>query len=423
MKSKAKLAALLSVVLLFSNFHTLKANAEWNGFSMLRDCKNTPNQPCIESIVATTANGKKIVGVLTGRTAIGDGTAPANIDDEYQFDGLQFEAPAGNKMVARLFYDGSMFQTVFEASWLDQTPETLMKFLVPSPHRTTNLNCGSSVNPTRCYRNINFNQDLTFLQRIRVPKSFVTAYVNGRTDYLTYKTGLNPVTIDGMEYSTIELNIHISKKAQVTFSDVLPNPLASSEWADTEIDQTIANFFSTKSGVNTSLGACAGIPSLTVISNGINPEVPFWDSASRSISVQVAGPHFKVNGELNSGFFEARISKEIGKCLWGVDLSTETKAEIRLTEQGTDGSTTIQTISGKYDGKDYVLNAGNFHYSSPKISVKLLDSQVVPAQETSKVSSTINIPKKITITCYKGKTIKKVSTVKPMCPSGYKLKK
>jgi hypothetical protein len=31
-------------------------------------------------------------------------------------------------------------------------------------------------------------------------------------------------------------------------------------------------------------------------------------------------------------------------------------------------------------------------------------------------------PKKITITCVKGKTTKKVTAVKPKCPTGYKKK-
>jgi hypothetical protein len=31
-------------------------------------------------------------------------------------------------------------------------------------------------------------------------------------------------------------------------------------------------------------------------------------------------------------------------------------------------------------------------------------------------------PKKITITCFKGKTSKKVTAVKPTCPTGYKKK-
>jgi hypothetical protein len=33
------------------------------------------------------------------------------------------------------------------------------------------------------------------------------------------------------------------------------------------------------------------------------------------------------------------------------------------------------------------------------------------------------VAKKITITCVKGKAVKKVTAVKPKCPTGYKVKK
>lgn len=267
---------ILIVIIVASSIIPFHANAEWNGFSMLRDCKNTPEQPCIESIAATTSDGRTINAVLTGRTAVGDGTAPANIDDEYQLLGLNFEAPAGDKMVARLFYDGTMFQTVFEASWLDQTDLTRRNFVIQSPHRVTNLNCGTITDRQPCYRNINFNQDLTFHEKIRVPKNFITAYVNARTDVLNYSTDPENIVINGIEYSTINLTIHVTKKAQVVFSDVQPDPLSTSDWADSEIDQTIANFFSTRNPQGRTLGQCAGVPAVSVVSNGLNPTVPQW---------------------------------------------------------------------------------------------------------------------------------------------------
>jgi len=410
MKSKSLVALALLVTFIFP---VQKASAEWNGFSMLRDCKNTPNQACIESISATTASGRVVNAILTGRTAIGDGTAPANIDDEYQLPGLNFEAPAGDKMVARVFYDGTMFQTVFEASWIDQTETTRKNFLLLSPHRDTNLNCGTFQFRETCFRNINFNQDLTFHQVIRVPKTFVTAYVNARTDYLIYKTGLNPVLIDGVEYTSIDLTIHITKKAQVLFSDILPNPLASSDWADSEIDQTIANFFTPQNGSAQRLGSCSGIPAISVISNGINPDVPVWDPSNQTMSVQVAGPHYKVNGELNAGFFQARISKQIAKCLWNLDVSTATKAQITLTEQGVNGADVIETIAGNFDGDSYVLTDSNFHYSSPRISFKLINEPALipPKQQLT------------SITCIKGKSLRKLTGLAPKCPPGYKIKR
>jgi len=421
-----------ALILLSAALFPNQAHAEWNGFSMLRDCKNTPSQPCIESISATTADGRTINAVLTGRTAVGDGTAPANIDDEYQLPGLNFEAPAGDRMVARLFYDGTMFQTVFEASWIDQTESTRQKFVIQSPHRSTNLNCGTLENRQPCYRNINFNQDLTFHQRIRVPSSFITAYVNARSDVLVYKNGTEIVVVNGTEYSTIDLTIHVTKKAQVAFSDVQPDPLSTSDWADSEVDQTIANFYSTQNPQGRTLGRCAGIPAVSVVSNGINPTVPQWNPIDQTMSVQVSGPHYQINGQLNSGFFQARISKELAKCLWNLDVTTTTKAQITLTEQGPNGSDAIETIAGNFDGSDYVLTDANFHYSNPKISFKLLSAEkpkeevtpspspsVTPSTSSSSMKSSKSLPMK-SLTCVQGKKIKKIVATSPVCPKGYK---
>ena len=83
-----KLTFVLTVLLAFSFLPSNNANAEWDGFTMLRDCVNTPNRPCIESIYATTSNGKRIQAELTGRTISDSGVAPNNIDDEYQLNGL-----------------------------------------------------------------------------------------------------------------------------------------------------------------------------------------------------------------------------------------------------------------------------------------------------------------------------------------------
>jgi hypothetical protein len=45
-------------------------------------------------------------------------------------------------------------------------------------------------------------------------------------------------------------------------------------------------------------------------------------------------------------------------------------------------------------------------------------NKVVPVAEAKKLV----LAKKMTITCVKGKTTKKVSAVKPICPNGFKRK-
>ena len=87
------------------------------------------------------------------------------------------------------------------------------------------------------------------------------------------------------------------------------------------------------------------------------------------------------------------------------------------------------------------LSARGFTFSSPTIQVKL--SQEAPAPVPTPTPTVVATPepapapievaapapilkpvaaKKMTITCVKGKTIKKVTAVKPKCPAGYKKK-
>jgi len=63
------------------------------------------------------------------------------------------------------------------------------------------------------------------------------------------------------------------------------------------------------------------------------------------------------------------------------------------------------------------LSAKGFTFSSPTIAVKL--TQDAPAPAATKAPT---VAKKITITCFKGKTTKTVTAVKPTCPTGYKRK-
>jgi hypothetical protein len=72
------------------------------------------------------------------------------------------------------------------------------------------------------------------------------------------------------------------------------------------------------------------------------------------------------------------------------------------------------------------MTAGGFTFSTPSIKVKLSQEAPTPAPSASATPSptpTVKpVAKKITITCTKGKTTKKVTAIKPTCPTGYKKK-
>lgn len=399
---------------------------------LMQDCSITPDVPCIVSISAITPSGQVVKGVLTGRTS----SEPVDGDilrtyDEYALPGLNFEAPAGDKVMPRVYYNNSWFQAVIEPSWLDETGQTQQALIIHMPHRPTDLYCGNADAPAPCFRNLMFNQNLTFDYQIRMPKSFTTAFVNARTDQLTYSAGLTPVTIDGNDFATIDMKFHILKKEQALFAPLLPNPLETSQYADFEIDQTIVNAYTPENPNSQGLGACAGTPSVTVLSDGLNPATPVWDPQSQTINVDVSAPHLTVNGDLHKGFFEAIISKEMGKCLWGIDLGAKTQAIVHLTEDSGSGATDVETVTSLMKGDDFILADANFHYSSPRISIQLANSTstsnpapisttalgAVPTMKNRTQTPTSHSIKQLV--CQKGAIKKKVTT--KQCPVGYKL--
>jgi hypothetical protein len=70
------------------------------------------------------------------------------------------------------------------------------------------------------------------------------------------------------------------------------------------------------------------------------------------------------------------------------------------------------------------MTAGGFTFSTPSIKVKL--SQEAPATSAAPAATPAPaakpVAKKTTIACVKGKTTKKVTAIKPTCPTGYKKK-
>ena len=71
------------------------------------------------------------------------------------------------------------------------------------------------------------------------------------------------------------------------------------------------------------------------------------------------------------------------------------------------------------------LSANGFTYSAPTVRVKLTQEAEKPVVAPTPIATPAAKPavaKKTTITCVKGKTSKKVTAVKPVCPIGFKKK-
>jgi hypothetical protein len=138
---------------------------------------------------------------------------------------------------------------------------------------------------------------------------------------------------------------------------------------------------------------------------------PTFDKESQSLDYKVMSPHSLPDGTEFKGSYDLVIKSDVARCIYGFS-SAPVSAKISILSA--DGTTQVATtIFNERNGWMY-LTARGFTFSSPTVRVKL-------TQEAAKTPNT-SAPKKSTITCVKGKSSKKVTAVKPACPSGWKKK-
>jgi hypothetical protein len=150
-------------------------------------------------------------------------------------------------------------------------------------------------------------------------------------------------------------------------------------------------------------------------------QIPTWDATNSSLVYRMASPHNALGKEF-VGRYDLLISVEVGKCLWSLKSLTPS-AEISVT--GANGEKKVITATSKIVDGFYKFTAAGFTFSSNKISVKMLSEGSNPIKTSEAEvtpSPTPSAVKKITITCVKGKVQKKVTAIKPKCPTGYKKK-
>lgn len=153
---------------------------------------------------------------------------------------------------------------------------------------------------------------------------------------------------------------------------------------------------------------------MVVASNGVcDLSTPVWDKDIKEITFAAAAPHFAPDGTtLNYGFYRAVIPVADAKLLWGLENATDAvKAlNVQIISTVNEGNNLISTI-GVRNGK-IIVEISGFHYSKPMLKISL-------KKNWKPATKMLN---KTTITCTMGKSIKKITAVKPTCPMGYKKK-
>jgi hypothetical protein len=149
---------------------------------------------------------------------------------------------------------------------------------------------------------------------------------------------------------------------------------------------------------------------------------PKFDKEEQSLNYTVGASHLDSKGELFKGYYQLNLRSDVARCLYGFG-SAPIQAKIEVSSS--DGTPSVATtVINEKDGW-LKMTAGGFTFSTPSIKVKLSQDSPAPtptASATPSASAKPVLPKKISITCTKGKTVKKVTAIKPKCPVGYKKK-
>ena len=150
---------------------------------------------------------------------------------------------------------------------------------------------------------------------------------------------------------------------------------------------------------------------------------PKFDKEERSLNYTVGASHFDSKGELFKGYYQLNLRSDVARCLYGFGTAP---IQAKIEVSSSDGTPSVATtVINEKDGW-LKMTAGGFTFSTPSIKVKLSQEVAKPeptATPTPAPTATAKpVVKKITITCVKGKTTKKVTAIKPTCPTGYRKK-
>ena len=155
-----------------------------------------------------------------------------------------------------------------------------------------------------------------------------------------------------------------------------------------------------------------------------------------NLAYRVASPHLDSKGQVQVGTYDLAIRSDVARCIYGFS-SAPIQATLSVIYADGESKNATTLVSEKNNWLR--LSAKGFTYSSPTIKIKLSQEAPAPTPTPTPIPTPTPTPtatpvadpapsakpvvaKKVTITCVKGKTVKKVTAVKPVCPAGFKKK-
>ena len=201
-------------------------------------------------------------------------------------------------------------------------------------------------------------------------------------------------------------------------------------------NELVANYYNVEFAINIEpyyreYAALQGTPpgGIFITQNGGCDSKVTVDPDTRMIQVVSTGTHFDVFGDVITGWVEASIRGDMIRKVFKLEPKTMNEAIVEVVSS--DGTPQAATHTTRYiAASDLVeIKAYGYHFSSPKIKIKLQAPPESPTPAASPSASTksseaaattpaTKAPVK-TLVCKKGKLVKKVIGKNPKCPAGY----
>lgn len=151
---------------------------------------------------------------------------------------------------------------------------------------------------------------------------------------------------------------------------------------------------------------------------------PIFNTSTQTLDYKVAAPHFLPNGAVFKGTYDLLIDSQVARCLYGF---SNAPVQASISVLSAEGVEQVSTTSVEEKNGWIHLFAQGFTFSNPTLRVKMTQAPLLTPTESKsepiKVATpkTKNLTKNLqkTISCKRGKSIKKITGQNPKCPSGY----
>jgi hypothetical protein len=150
---------------------------------------------------------------------------------------------------------------------------------------------------------------------------------------------------------------------------------------------------------------------------------PVFNESTQSLDYRVAAPHLTSQGTVFSGYYNLKMTTEMARCIYDFK-PIPMQATISVVSDA--GEKIVGTTIVRSDDEWVELSAANFEFSAPILRVKFSENiskvEVSASVSPAPIPTPVQVAKKSTVVCVKGKLTKKISGISPKCPAGYKKK-